>query len=356
MEGKTIRLKAPFGRALLLGTLVLLAVMALLEWAARTDGVRELMPAPSMGIGHRFLDLKLEYMSRLAENEGPIECVFLGTSQMAVALNPEEFSTSFEQVSGRPIRSFNFGIAGISLPSYRQLMDILLADYQPRLLVVGIFPPNFSADEKEGAQSRIRASRWLHYRLGRFNLEGWLIEHLKLFRYILRFRQWLEQPDLHAMVSTSESRLSPYGFSNFKNRNNTRSLVPDPKRLRRFKRMLADFTVADSRLDELEHLMTRNARTNLVFVEMPVHPLFRSLYGGGEKDHYLTMEIVAERVRSRGIPFIEADRPEFDKDEMWLQTNHMNARGAEFFSRWLGRKIGRLVIEQRTPSPAGVPE
>jgi len=355
MAGKILRLKAPLGRDLLLGVLFLAVVVALLEGVVRTDLARDLLPAPSLGIGHRFLDLKFETMDRLAENEGPVHCVFLGTSQMAVALNPEEFSSSFRQVTGRPVRAFNFGIAGISLPSYQQLLDIMVTDYHPRLVVVGVFPPNFSADEKEGAQSRIRASQWLRYRLGQFSPEGWLIEHLRLYRYILRARQWLEQPDLDALVQASERLMSPYGFTNFPNRANTRPLIPDPRRLRRFKKMLAEFAVADSRLEELDRLLATDGRTDLVVVEMPVHPLFRSLYAGGERDHHRTMEIIAHRVRARGIPFIPADNPEFERDDMWLQTNHMNARGAEFFSRWLGGEIGRRVAEGHLQDPSGRP-
>ena len=82
---------------------------------------------------------------------------------------------------------------------------------------------------------------------------------------------------------------------------------------------------------------------DMAVVEMPTHTVFKSFYGGGVKDHEETMKVIRTLTESRGLPFIPADDPGLYADELWLQSNHMNALGAERFSIWLGNKIGESV-------------
>ncbi len=342
MEEKTFKGKIPV--TLLLGVVFLLVTVILLELTARSRLAGSYLPAPSMGFSHHLLDLKLSYLQRLVKEEGPVECIFLGSSSVAAAVDPVVFGQSYEKMTGKPIRSFNFGIGALDLPSALILTKILVKLFRPKLIIQGLVAVDFSLHRVRQIGKRIPKNPWIRYQLGLFNLEGWLADHSLFYRYFLRFRQWLEQPGFSALVAKKEPLMSPYGFRNFRSK---RGFVPDPEKKRTFEKKLAGFKLSQRRLDTLKKTIGLCLReeTALVLVEMPVHPVFNTFYPGGAKDPQETMAEVAGYVTSRGIFFIAALRTGFSADRLWLHSDHLNSIGAKYYSQWLGEQIGRAVKE-----------
>ena len=118
------------------------------------------------------------------------------------------------------------------------------------------------------------------------------------------------------------------------------ALQLDPRRMARFKKKLKNFRISPDRIADFEEVLDYRNQVELVVVEMPTHPVFKSFYGGGEEVQLEISKAVRTITESRDIVYIPGDNPEFDSDELWLQSNHMNALGAEHFSIWLGNKIG----------------
>src|SRR6185503_4142778 len=92
------------------GAAVVLAVMAAIagafEAAARTDAAKRLLPPPSYGTRIRFFDLQKARLDALVEKDGPIDCVFLGSSSAMHALDPRVFADVYEDKTGRRLRCF----------------------------------------------------------------------------------------------------------------------------------------------------------------------------------------------------------------------------------------------------------
>ncbi|MBN1224485.1 MAG: hypothetical protein JXB23_14650 [Candidatus Aminicenantes bacterium] len=343
MKKPNLHIRIPFGKTFILALAILAFSIIAAETAFRTTPVQSVIPNPSLGISHYFLDLKFSSLRNETKKNGPVDCLFLGTSQVDVSFDPAVFSTSYEKRTGKRIRSYNFGVAGLMLPSTKALMHILIKVYKPRFIMLGIAPAQFGKEIIRPSEARIMSSHWIRYHNGSFNFEGWMTEHFMAYRYFLRFRQWMEQPEFSFLVSQREKFMSPYGFANFKNPHSVQALQTDPKRAARFKRKLASFEISPVRITDFEKLLDYRDQVDLAVVEMPDHPIFKTFYGGEEKSYLEVSEAVRRITERRGIVFIPADKPEFHADELWLQSNHMNALGAELFSLWLGDKVGEFV-------------
>lgn len=315
-----------------------LTLAGILETVSRIGFIQNHLPMSSRGINHHFLDLKFALSQRLARNQGGIDAVMIGTSQVAVSFNPEYFSPRYREHTGSDITAFNFGVAGLTLKAEIELIHILIEDYQPEWILIGLSVPMLS-EKTRAAEKRILTSPWVQYRNNDINFPGFLIEHSRFFRYFLRFRQWLQYPDFSARISKKESRISPHGFSNFKNPSSTRSLALDPERIQQFRDNLKDYSISRERVEDLDRVLSFRDKTNLIVIEMPVHPYFKTFYKNGELDHKRTVNIIRNRCLHHSVPFIPAANPAFDSGRIWDQTNHMNAIGAEIFSLWLADKL-----------------
>jgi hypothetical protein len=325
-------------RFIITSLVLTLLLFGILETASRAPFVKRHLPMPSRGINHQFLDLYFALIHELKQAKGGIDAVMIGTSQVAVSFNPEYFSPRYREHTGSDITAFNFGIAGLTLKAEIELMHILIEDYQPEWVLIGLSVPMLS-EETRAAEERILTSPWVQYRNNDINFSGFLTEHSCFFRYFLRFRQWLQYPEFSSRISRKESQVSPYGFSNFKNPSSTKGLVLDPNRVQRFRNNLSEYSISKSRVEELDRILAFRDRTNLIVIEMPVHPYFKTFYRNGEMDHKQTVNVIRNRCLHHSVPFIPDANPTFDSDRIWSQTNHMNALGAEIFSLWLADKL-----------------
>ncbi len=329
-------------RFVIISLFLALILFGIPETASRTPFVRKHLPMPSRGINHQFLDLYFALIHELKQAEGGIDAVMIGTSQVAVSFNPKYFSPRYRKHTGADITAFNFGVAGLTLKAEIELLQILIEDYQPEWILIGLSVPMMS-EETRAAEERILTSPWVKFRNSDINFPGFLTEHSHFFRYFLRFRQWLQYPDFSDRISRKESQVSPYGFSNFKNPSSTKGLVLDPKRIQRFRNNLSKYSISKDRVEELDQLLAFRDRTNLIVIEMPVHPYFKTFYKHGELDHKQTVNVIRSRCLHHSVPFIPAANPAFHSDLVWNQTNHMNALGAEIFSLWLADKLAEAV-------------
>jgi hypothetical protein len=356
MKPSTLRLSRPFGKTIGFALAIFASAIVLAEVVFRQPIVQGGLPSPSLGIGHHSLDLRLSFLRRLAREEGPVECIFLGTSQVVVAIDPVVFSSSYKEATGRAIRGFNLGVEGLTLPSAEALIRIMIKLYGPRLIIFGVLPAQFGKQYIRPSEERILTNPWIRYELGEGNWKGWLTEHFYFFRYFLSFRQWMEQPDFYSSLRKREAVMSPYGFSNFRNSKSAQGLLPDAERAERFEKNLKDFAISPDRLDDFEKILTHHTEIELIIAEMPTHWSFRTYYGRGETDHWETIQEIKKRAARQEVLFIPGDSPLFRPDGLWRQSNHMNALGAEIYSRWLGEQVGKAVHAGWIRNPLGPEE
>jgi hypothetical protein len=352
MGEKTFKGKFPV--TLLLGVVFLVVTVILLELAARSRLAGSYLPAPSKGINHRYIDLKLSLLQRVIEEEGPVDCIFMGTSMVAAGIEPVSFSQSYKETTGKDIRCFNFGIEALSLPSAAVLTRILAKLYKPKLIITGIFSTDFNNRFPRIIDRKVMKNPWIRHQLGNFNIKGWITDHFLSIQYVLRFFQWMKHPEYSSDIAHQESKLSLSGYSRVTLFNETKIVgyIPNPERQRRIREKLKYFRFSPDRFTDLNSIIPflSHSGVQLVLVEMPTHPAARAFFVRGERDHIAIMAEVARWAKQRGIVFIPVSDQKFVSDKFWRNSNHLNVLGAKCFGQWLGEQIGRAVKEGKLGS------
>jgi hypothetical protein len=340
---RTLKIRRPFGRTILLAAILLIILLVLVETAARTDFVRDALPAPSIASGHNKLDLKLFLLDNLIKEAGRVDCIFLGGSDANAAINPEIFSRVFEKRTGEKLICFNFGLAGFIPPAAALIAKILVEKYHPRLLVWGFTPSTFGDEFKRKPTGIVTRNPWCRYRLGDFNFEGWLTEHSYAYRYFLRFRTWLERPDYSDELSKREERISKYGYHTPERIGRVMRFKRDEEKENRFREILSKFDIAVKAAAALEQVLRLHSQTKIVLVDIPVHSDLLTLHERGVDVNRKIAAYIKKRAGQKGVLFLSANRFGFIPEKGYKDLSHMNTTGAKIFSRWLGRQIAKAV-------------
>jgi hypothetical protein len=92
----------------------------------------------------------------------------LGSSTVDVGFDPDAFQMGYQEVAGRDIRCFNFGIDASSSISAAVLTGILIEDYHPRLLIFGTDARDYAVLREEPDTAVVLDTPWVRYRQGYF--------------------------------------------------------------------------------------------------------------------------------------------------------------------------------------------
>ncbi len=131
-------------------TLGLAILLVALAWGG-SEVVLRLLAAlsfiqpPSLGSLNAELDVKLPLLDRMAK-EGEIDCLFFGSSQFDSAADPQVFSRAYAELTGQPLRCFNFSLGTLTAQPAGQLAGILVRRYHPGLLIFGTSARDYSTD------------------------------------------------------------------------------------------------------------------------------------------------------------------------------------------------------------------
>jgi len=333
-----LRLQRPFGRTLVLAGLLVLVFGGLCEMAARSRALEQRLPPESIGSGQPQLDLKLVLLREMAAAGGPVDTVFVGSSQVFRAIDPALFEQAYRRVSGRPIRAFNFGLGGMSETGEEPLTRILVDEFQPRLIVIGASSYGLDARRDLKFQQFLDRSAWFHYHRGEINLDGWLLEHSAAFRRYHGHLFWSDPPpDTLDLVKRSIADMRVDGHSPFP----VGPFNPlDPETLA----TLPDFVPSPLHLEALSNLLAlRQAGLEMIVVEMPVHESVIESYGGGQADHGAALDAIEAVAARHGVRFLRypyAERP--IPPDGWSDFIHLNSIGTRIYSLWLGERIAEI--------------
>jgi len=343
MKSQTLQLKRPIGKTLIVASLILAILLPLLELAARLPLVNSLLPAPSIGSSHKKLDLNFSFLDRLVQEEGPVDCLFIGSSVVKSSIDPEIVSRIYEDATGQSIRCFNFGVSGFTPVVASGLAEILLRKYKPRVLAWGISPESFIKGAGRNAKEMLRPNPWYRYHMGDFNLQGWLTEHSLAFRYFLRFRIWLERPALSRELALRENGMSRYGFSRKNRVGNLEQIdLHDPE----VNGMIpADHTlsISEKGIAALGKILSYKSQYKIVLIEIPAHESIEKAYQNSPGLRDTIRDMLVQKAAEENVPFIQSEHLELIPTEGWKNVNHMNVKGADIFSEWLGNQLAKEI-------------
>lgn len=330
--------------------------MGISEWIARTETFHAILTPPKMGSRHYQLGHKLSLLNAAIKKNGPIDCIMVGSSVVDVGFDPVSFQNSYQAATGRNIHCFNFGIDASSATSTAALVQILIEDYQPRLLIFGTDPRDYALPRGDGDPAVILETSWVQYRLGDFSLDGWLIEHSNFYRYRQHLSH-LARLNFEGTLRSSTNmtfEILPNGFTPFSRVSTYINEPPEPGddsfEVTYYSRIYSPYHIYGENLAALERIMG-DRETQVIVVEMPVSDGLYYFFGDGEKDYNRYISNVSELAQRQHVPFWRTEPLDFIPDIGWMDYSHLNMTGAEIFSTWLGQQIGNAENQGSIVSP-----
>jgi hypothetical protein len=193
---------------------------------------------------------------------------------------------------------------------------------------------------------------WARYKHGDFAPEGWLYDHLHLYRHLGTLRQLLTlalqdsgllQPPSEQGDVVKDGYYPMDGPGPF-----DVSLPPDPKvahpYLEHYFAAMGAFQLLPENVDALDEILSMNGpTTRIILVEMPLPETFHAFFGHDKQDYAAFIDAISKRAASHTVPLLRMSDRELLPGEVWLNYNHLNANGAPIFSRWLGHKLGETI-------------
>ncbi len=320
----------------LLALTLLLGVLIAGEIAARSASVQALLPTPSIGSPSRMLDLQLAKIDALVRAEGGIDCLFLGNSLALFGMDPVAFASGLAARGGPSLRCFNFAVPGIAVSGTAAIAGILARDYRPAVMIYGVAPRDFNDDADAPS---IEATPWIRYRYGIPTLDGWLAEHSRAYRY------YLAVAGGHLRDASMLRRFAagaPRGFLL-----NATATVFDEAAFKSAQRLVSgqmEYPTSDEQLRALGGLLA--LRTTLgvqvALVALPLHLPAAQWPPAAMASYRRVMDRVQRSAQEAGVPFWTPP-PDLVPGDGWVDLWHLNARGAESFSRWLGGRAASAV-------------
>jgi hypothetical protein len=323
---------------------VLFIFIIVVELTARTTWAQKTFLYHSVGNYHYPFEIKWFRLQKFIEQNGGVDVILLGSSLVNTGIDPDLMAQAYYKETGVKLRIFNFGVEGLTIAPNLINAKILVNEYHPALLIYVTEMRDFIGGNGLEVQQQFLSYPWMQYRQGKFNVWGWAIDHSSALQDYLPYRNWMRADFSDTLYSfltryqnTSESGYEPE-YSVGENLN-----VPpdpnDPKEIENFK-VYGNFQMDPSRLEDLKSLLSlaQDGKTNVLIVEMPVHPNF-FVYVGGEKVHKQFQQTIDSLITSSGNAFIPADTcediPLAGRANLW----HLNYQGAPIFSSCLGQQL-----------------
>lgn len=150
----------------------------------RSNWVQFYLKKPFATQGYRSAEERLQLLDAYVKQEGQVSCIFLGSSMTAVGLNPLVFSDAYQAHAGTRLDCFNFGVAVATASSYAPLINILIHEYHPRLIILGLSSRDFDGRESYEPEAVFQCTPWAQYHEGKWSVAGWLAQHSFIYRYL----------------------------------------------------------------------------------------------------------------------------------------------------------------------------
>ena len=349
MKEQTLRLKLPFGQTLGLALILFSLLLGAGEVLTRTRVFKSHFIADARGTRHNQFELQLGRLETIVAIEGSIDCIFLGNSMVWNGFDPEAFAQAYRHRTGQNLRCFNFGVDGMPVISAGALAQILVHDYRPKLLIYGTDARDYAVTREAEDTTVLLDTPWLRYRLGQFSFEGWLYEHSHLYRYretlghIMRFeKRYLVVIGAYALNRDN------YGFGGDEKVGSFVSTPPDHHSdmgaVQYYSGLLSDYKMLPENLVGLEQIV-RNTRdgTQVLVIGMPVPETYFYFFGNGEQDYQSFLAGVRDVTEANAAPFWPTTALHLIPDDGWVDYSHLNTKGAQIFSTWLGQQLGEAA-------------
>lgn len=342
-DRRTLVITRPFGATFAYAILALFVLGLAAEIILRLPAVQAALPAPSLDSAHRHIDRKIPLLDAFVAQHGAPDCIFIGNSTTHRGIDPAVVSDAYAAETGAALNCFNLGLAGLTTSGAAQLLPIIIREYQPAMIVIGVNLRDVVVESRQRMDALFSGS-WYTQHAGRFTLKGWLVQHSLAVRYLLYISDWI-YPGPIGQKFGPEPPLSALGFGlegqEAWDRTPPQELV----------NLFAAFTISPTWAEALEESarVAQAAGVSLVFVELPVPSL------DGMNDAAASYQAFVGQVQEIALAnnalFLPSQNALLISADGWADYGHLNVTGATVFSRWLGDKLGQAVKQGRLTDP-----
>ncbi|MEW5872811.1 MAG: hypothetical protein AB1894_26365 [Chloroflexota bacterium] len=362
----TVKLNWPAGSTLIRSLLLFVLLAALIEITARSSLVQKHIPLQAYGTNHIQFESQLKNLDAFVAKKGAPDCLILGNSQALRGIDPQKLEQAYQEQTGQTLLCYNFGVVGTDIATTFYFDQILIHKYHPRLVIVGTNFLDYTQGRENRLDPRFEENDWIHYELGQFSLQGWLLEHSYAFR-LLKLFSYTAQDGLHfdrleKEIASWNQQLTKYGYGYTPE-------IMDPSEsmakgsLRKFLRELGDFNLSRRNLDSLEGIIRLGQQdgVQVVVVEMPYHPSLlqltsenRDLASQQERLSQFIVEVntaIREIAARNHTVYWTSDQVEALPEDGWLDRYHLNTFGSPIFSRWLANQLATAVKSGQIANP-----
>jgi hypothetical protein len=357
----TLQLHRPWGITLGLAFIILLFFLLAGETLFRSEMVHAALVAPGMGSEHRQFAEQLNRFEAYASENQPVDCIFIGNSTIMTDFAPDVFERAYKRETDEEIDCYNFGVSASTAASSAALAQILVQDYEPRLLIYGTQARDYTISPEEEEAAVLLDAPWIRYKLGYPSPEGWLYDRSFLYRYRDIIMQSVRfESDLQYLLRATGARQEEVRDDYFPKDGQGPFDIPNPPSRdsghghdKYYFDTLAGYEVLPENLEALELIInSQSSTTQVVVVEMPVPETFFFYFGDGEQDYETFINTIRKSVLARSVPFWETTSLNLFTEDNWFNYSHLNSGGAVLFSEWFGRQLGEAVQNSSITLPS----
>lgn len=295
-----------------------------------------IVPTFDRTISYQEMDIKLSRLTEL-EKDRKIDCILVGNSMTDYSLYPAILNTLPLLKEERNPTCFNLAFEFMMPETSSEIAAIFKKRLSPSLIILGTSPVDF-ATIGDLYTRNFTQSAWFKYQKNVFTLEGWLVENSAAYRYWLSFLKYRD-PGYRSEMVNMNRLVNPLG-NQVREKENIQIDIPE-------KVKFPDFAFNETDLAGFIRMLDMNTNeTQVIVVEMPVHPEFLQNYvvGGvnGYEEHFI--EPIQALLDERSIPLIRT-QPWVDEiipNDGWMDFSHTNEKGAHAFSHWVGQRLAEI--------------
>lgn len=335
--------KRSFFASLAWGILAFIFMMGSLEVLAHTKYINKVFLTRSVGSYHTQFEIKWFALQHYVDKNHGVDVVILGNSMVNTGIDPVIFEDKYYSLSGEKLRVFNFGVEALTVEPLSVLAQLINERYHPGTIILFTEMRDYIADNGTEVTRQFLDNSWMRYQMGIPSLEGYLVDHTAIFKYLLTWRNWSSASflDDQRTVLYRQANVTPQGYEPDRNQDvfdPSQPSVVDPAQRDKFA-LAANFEIAPSRALNLQEIISLNTTgVHVIVTEMPVYPTYFAYFGPASvRTQYL--QDLGLLVQNAGGVFVSAipytDIPLSGR----VDDHHLNVDGAPVFSELLAEQL-----------------
>ncbi len=275
-----------------------------------------------------------------AANIKPV--VFTGSSEMHMGISPHVFNDQLQAKTGQVVNSVNVSIWGSVAIIQHDLIPNLLVPNHPQIVIYGVEMRALLPAAQNGIEANDFWNKPLGYAVAspsslERNILYWLMQNSNLFRYRDNLREWLTTKREINQIGYSETAVDDLGY------------FYEPGFLDRDPDVITKEFVPFTESEQTQQLMTDIGATckqngvQCILLNLPLHEMAYQYIKPEDAAAYQSV------LKKAGLPIWDFDTEKCRSalgDNSFFNLNHLNAAGAEIFSKWVADVYAQVFFKQ----------